>query len=101
MAFDGITGFSVVPLRLATCAGFGFSLLAFFAAVFILIQKIFFSVAVAGWASLSIIIFFIGGLQLLVLGVIGEYIGRIYIETQKRPLYVIEKSLDFKPKSLS
>ena len=89
-AADAITSFSVVPLRMASIAGAiiaGFSLIGMVAVVidFLLGQTI------QGWASLAVLTLFIGGTQLLFLGIIGEYVGRIYSESKKRPLYVIDR----------
>ena len=88
LAFDGITSFSVKPIRLITCFGF---IVAFLSAIGILwaIYAQFTGNSVAGWASLASIMCFLGGVQLVSIGIIGEYIGKIYLETKARPRYII------------
>lgn len=91
-AFDGITSFSIKPIRILTWLGLaiaGASVLAF---LYILIAH-FSGWAVPGWSSLACSIWFLGGLQLLALGVVGEYIGKIYAEAKHRPRYLIEEYL--------
>lgn len=95
LALDAITSFSIVPLRLATIIGFFMSL---FSGIYGLYAVIVFFVnrssVIIGWPSVIISVLFIGGLQLLILGIVGEYIGKIFLETKKRPLYIVnEKSL--------
>lgn len=90
LAFEGLTSFSVLPLRLASMVGV---LSAFIALVFgslIIIKKFLYGDPVAGYASLVVLITFIGGIQLLALGVIGEYLGRVFNETKNRPLYLVK-----------
>ncbi|WAM34056.1 glycosyltransferase family 2 protein [Caldicellulosiruptor morganii] len=89
-AFEGITSFSVKPIKYITVAGFLMFLLSFIILVYAIVQKIKGQV-VTGWTSLTISIWFIGGLQLVALGLIGEYIGKIYKEVKRRPLYFIEE----------
>ncbi|MVO98714.1 glycosyltransferase family 2 protein [Paenibacillus lutrae] len=91
-ALDGITSFSVKPIRLVTLTGFLFSIFSVFAGVYAIISKLM-GTAVSGWTSLILSVWFIGGVQLLALGLIGEYIGKIYREVKHRPLYLIEKTL--------
>jgi polyisoprenyl-phosphate glycosyltransferase len=89
-AIDGITGFTVMPLKLATYLGLAVS---GFAGCFILqlvVRTILFGNRVAGYPSLMAVVLFLGGVQLLTLGVIGEYLGRVFDETKRRPLYLIE-----------
>ena len=88
-ALDGITSFSSMPLRVATILGYGTSLVALVYACVVLIQK-FMGVTVQGWATIMMGILFLGGIQLICLGIIGEYIGRIFNETKGRPLYIVE-----------
>ena len=88
-AFDGITSFSVTPIRLITAIGTIVCVLCVIAAIYALVQK-FLSHTSAGWASLMISIWFLGGVQLLSIGLIGEYIGKIYKEVKRRPRYIIE-----------
>lgn len=90
LAFDGLTSFSVVPLRLASITGVISALTAFLFGLFIIGKKLLFGDPVAGYASLVAIITFIGGIQLLALGIIGEYLGRVFNESKNRPLYIIK-----------
>jgi len=88
LAFHAITSFSTVPLRLATYLGFITSFVSLIFGLYFIYQKVFHNIPVLGYASIIVSIFFVGGVQLLVLGIIGEYLGRTYQETQKRPLYI-------------
>ena len=90
-AFDGITSLSVKPIRLITGLGFFISLASFIGIIWVLLTKLF-GVTVSGWASMACAIFFMGGVQLLCLGVIGEYIGKIYNETKARPRFIISET---------
>lgn len=89
-AFDGITSFSVKPIRLITSIGFVIFIISILAMIYSLVSKIFFFTDI-GWTSLICSIWMIGGIQLLSIGVIGEYVGKIYSETKGRPKYLIEK----------
>lgn len=92
LAINGITSFSVAPLRLVTLLGSVVSIAAFLTAIWVLFVKVFYyGHAVPGWASTMLPMLFLGGVQLLCLGVIGEYIGKIYLEVKKRPRFIIEK----------
>ena len=91
-ALDGITSFSIQPLRMIATIGFIVTVLSFVAAVYALVSYLCGSV-VAGWTSMLISIWFIGGAILLSLGIIGEYIGKIYKEVKRRPRYHIEKTI--------
>lgn len=97
-AFDGITSFSVVPLRIVTGMGFAASLLATAGIIYALALRLFTSNWVTGWTALFIGLLFIGGVQLLSLGIIGEYVGRIYGEVKRRPLYLVRELLGFEPR---
>ena len=90
-ALEGITSFSTAPLRVWTYIGSIGALFAFFYGSFIAVRTIVFGVDVPGYASLLVSILFIGSLQLISVGVLGEYIGRIYIETKQRPTYIVRK----------
>lgn len=92
-AWDGITSFSVVPLRFITLTGFLIFLATIFMSFYVLYVVFFTDRAVPGWASTVLPMYFLGGVQLLSLGIIGEYIGKIYKETKRRPRYLIEKEL--------
>ncbi len=91
-ALEGITSFSQVPLRVASYVGLSVALLSLLYAVFLILRTIFFGNMVSGYPSMMVAILFLGGVQLIALGVIGEYIGRIYEETKQRPIYVIRRS---------
>ncbi|WP_171690907.1 glycosyltransferase family 2 protein [Paenibacillus germinis] len=91
-AFDGITSFSVTPIRFVTLMGFLLFALSVVAGLYAIVGKIL-GANVTGWTSLILSVWFIGGVQLLALGLIGEYIGKIYKEVKQRPLFVIEKDL--------
>ncbi len=91
-ALDGITSFSVTPIRFVTLTGFVLFALSFVATVYAMISKLL-GTTVSGWTSLILSLWFIGGVQLLALGLIGEYIGKIYKEVKHRPLYTIEKEV--------
>ena len=90
-AIDGITSFTIAPLRLSTILGFIISIISFLYMMIIVFKTIIFHDPVAGYPSLMAVVLFLGGVQLLSLGVIGEYIGRIFNETKQRPLYLIEE----------
>ena len=91
LAVDGITSFSVAPLRLATILGFFISTVAFIYLVFVIAKTLLFGDPVAGYPSMISIILFIGGIQLIVLGIIGEYVGRIFYEAKGRPDYLVSE----------
>ncbi|MGQ9848261.1 MAG: glycosyltransferase family 2 protein, partial [Bacteroidales bacterium] len=93
-AIEGITSFSIVPLQVASFVGVLVSLFSFIYAAYIFIQKIVYGNPVPGYPSLMIAILFLGGIELIVLGIIGEYIGRIYEESKHRPLYIIKNMWD-------
>ena len=90
LAFDGITSLSVKPIRLITGFGALISVISFLGVIWAVVEAILGS-TVAGWASTTSSVCFMGGIQLLCLGVIGEYIGKIYMETKHRPRFIIEK----------
>jgi dolichol-phosphate mannosyltransferase len=93
-ALDGIISFSLKPLKLATLLGFLTSGLAFIGILYALIKYLL-HFNVTGWTALFLAILFLGGVQLFFLGIIGEYLGRTYMETKNRPLYLIESSIGF------
>ena len=95
MAIDGMVSFSYVPLRLATVAGVSTALLSIVGMAWALYLRLFTRVPPSGWTSTVFFILFIGSIQLLALGVIGEYIGRVLDEVKGRPLYVVRRHLGF------
>jgi len=90
LALEGITSFSTVPLRLWTYLGSAVALLSFIYGSFIVVRTLVLGVDVPGYASLLSVVLFLGGIQLIGIGVLGEYIGRIYSETKQRPVYVVQ-----------
>lgn len=92
-AFEGITSFSVRPIRIITAVGFLIFVMSIIALIYSLIVK-FFGSAGMGWTSLICSIWMIGGIQLLSLGIIGEYVGKIYFEAKARPKYIIEENTE-------
>jgi dolichol-phosphate mannosyltransferase len=92
LALDGIISFSNMPLRVATIMGFFVFFLSLLIIIYTLYSYFFNAYTPQGWASLMISVLFIGGIQLLTIGIIGEYIGRIQTEVRKRPLYVVKET---------
>lgn len=91
LAIEGITSFTVAPLRLSSIAGSFVSLFAFLYMLFIIVRTLLFGNRVGGYASLMAVILFLGGIQLLSIGLIGEYLGRVFNETKHRPLYFVDE----------
>lgn len=91
LALEGITSFSTFPLRVWTYIGFTIALLSFLYGGWMIVDKIFWGNAVPGYPSLLVSILFLGGIQLIGIGVLGEYIGRVYMETKKRPRYLLKE----------
>jgi dolichol-phosphate mannosyltransferase len=94
LALNTLTSFSYKPLQIASIMGISLSLLSFLLMTYLIIKKLIFGISILGWTSTIVIIFFIGGVQMLFLGLLGEYIGRIYAESKRRPLYTIDKELE-------
>jgi len=92
-AIEGVTSLSVVPLRLITLLGFIVSAFSFAMIVFIVYGTLVLKAAIPGWASSVVPIYFLGGIQLLSIGILGEYVAKIYLETKRRPRYFIEQTL--------
>ena len=90
-AFNGILSYTTFPIKIATVVGGVLSFLSFVYLLITIIQKLFFGIAVEGYASLLGVSLLLGGIQLLFLGIIGEYIARIYIETKERPIYIAKR----------
>ena len=89
-ALEGITSFSTAPLRLATYFGLLTAAVAFLYALWVIVKAIFWGDPVAGWPTMMAVILFLGGVQLIALGMIGEYLGRLYDEAKQRPLYLVD-----------
>ena len=94
-AWDGIINFSVKPLKIATIIGVLFSLFAFIYLLVVFIKTIITGADVPGYPSLICVILFLGGLNLMAVGILGEYISKMYIEIKKRPIYVAKNKLGF------
>lgn len=94
-AFDGITSFSFVPLQAATYFGFASAGLAFVLICWVLFEALIAHETVQGWSSLMVAVLFLGGVQLITIGLIGEYVGRIYDEVKGRPLYLVRDLVGF------
>jgi glycosyltransferase involved in cell wall biosynthesis len=90
-ALDGITGFSTVPLRAATYLGLATAALAFAYGAWVVVKTLLWGDPVQGWPTLMAVVLFLGGVQLMALGVIGEYLGRLYLEAKQRPLYLVSE----------
>jgi polyisoprenyl-phosphate glycosyltransferase len=101
LSVEGITSFSIAPLRVATYVGLITATMAVMYGLYMISRTILFGNPVAGYPSLLIIILFLGGVQLLSLGVIGEYVGRIFNETKQRPLYLVDSVLPGEASTLS
>lgn len=100
-ALSGITSFSTIPIRVGTYVGLLLSACAFIYAAYIVMRTLISGIEVPGYASLVTIILFLGGIQLCVMGLLGEYLGRVYQEVKRRPTYVIDKLVGFEAESSS
>jgi len=90
-AVEGVTSFSVVPLRLIAVLGLLISMFSFAMILFVIYGTLVLNAAIPGWASTIVPVYFLGGIQLLAIGIIGEYVGKIYLESKRRPRFFIEK----------
>lgn len=90
-AMDGITSFSTLPLRISAYVGSLITMCAFAGGLWIFFKTTFYGIDVPGYASLMVVLLFLGGVQLISVGLIGEYVGRIYVESKRRPIYVIRE----------
>ncbi|EGJ35003.1 MULTISPECIES: glycosyltransferase family 2 protein [Moorena] len=90
-AIDGITSFSLLPLKVWSYVGLILSIAGFLYAAFLIVRTLLFGIDLPGYASLMVVILFLGGVQLLTLGIIGEYIGRIFEESKQRPIYLVRE----------
>lgn len=95
LALDGLLSFSTAPLRIATFAGFLIAMLSFVAAVYYLSGTLLADKTIPGFATTIIVVLFLGGVQLVTLGILGEYVGRMYEEVKARPMYVINEKVGF------
>ncbi|MCK4950742.1 MAG: glycosyltransferase family 2 protein [Gammaproteobacteria bacterium] len=93
LAIEGVTSFTTIPLRISTYIGLITAICAFFYGVFIIVRTLLYGDPVAGYPSLIVIVLFLGGVQLTAIGILGEYLGRIFNETKQRPLYFINAYL--------
>lgn len=100
-AIDGIAAFSLIPLKVWSYLGLTISLISFLYASFLVIRTLLFGIDIPGYASLMVAVLFLGGVQLLSLGMIGEYLGRVYDEVKGRPLYLVRDSYGFMPESIN
>lgn len=98
LALDGIFSFSKAPLRLGIYIGLFSAMLSFIGAGYVIYAKIFTDRAILGWASVMLAITFLGGIILVTIGIIGEYIGRIFDEVKQRPLYILDDRVGFDSK---
>jgi polyisoprenyl-phosphate glycosyltransferase len=99
LALDGIISFSAVPLKIVTMVGLAFSALSVVGIIYAIAQRLWTDNWVPGWTILFIAVMLIGGLQFIFLGVMGEYIGRIYSEAKNRPLYLVMEELGFEERA--
>lgn len=93
-AINGIVSFTTSPLRLSTILGIFFSILSIIYLIIVIIQKLFFQINIEGYATIVTLILLLGGIQLLCIGIIGEYLARTYVETKKRPIYIAKEIID-------
>ena len=93
-SIDGIVNFSHAPLSIASITGLFLTLASFFSVLFVIVRRLVFGDPVAGWASTVCIILFMGGLQLLCMGIMGQYLAKTYLEVKKRPHYIVAETND-------
>lgn len=96
-AIDGVTGFSTVPLRVWSFVGGLVSFVGFAYALFLVVRTLLYGIDVPGYASIMVTVLFLGGVQLLCLGMLGEYVGRLYMEAKGRPIYIVSRIYEDKP----
>lgn len=97
LAFDALTGFSAMPIRVVSLVGLFVTVLAGAGTLWIVFNKLLLGIDIPGYAFLATGVLFLGGVQILMLGAIGEYVGRIYVETQRRPLYLVRERAGVEP----
>ena len=93
-AIDGITAFSTAPLVLSAIIGITFCIISFIMILIIIAKTLIYGDPSAGWPSLVCIIFFVSGIQLFCMGIMGQYLSKTYLETKKRPIYIIKETSD-------
>ena len=98
-ALEGFTSFSTLPLRVWTYLGIAFAILAFLYAFFLIARTVILGVAVPGYASILTAVLMLGGMQLIGIGVLGEYVGRIYFESKRRPIYLVKRRYEQRSRS--
>ena len=98
-AISGIVSFSTAPLTISTILGLFMSFISILYLIFIIIQKLFFGIAIPGYPTIVVLILLLGGIQLLSIGIIGEYLARTYIETKNRPIYILKEKVEKSGKS--
>ena len=91
--FNGFTAFSILPLRIATYSGLISALLSVFYIIAVIIEKLAFGIPTPGYATIVVLILFLGGMQLFCLGLLGEYMAKVYIQIKNRPIYILKKHL--------
>ena len=94
-AIEGIIGYSTKPLRIATGIGTLTAFSAFLYLLIVVIQKLYFGIAIPGYATIIVLILLLGGVQLLCIGIIGEYVGRTFEQSKNRPIYIAKEILDY------
>ena len=92
-AFEGIVSFSTFPLKISTYVGFISAVLSVLYLIFVVVQKLAFGIHVPGYATIVVLVLFLGGLQLFCLGILGEYISKIYVQVKNRPVYILKEHL--------
>ncbi|MBD1898846.1 glycosyltransferase family 2 protein [Trichocoleus sp. DQ-A3] len=100
-ALDGITSFSFLPLKVWSYVGVTISFLSFIYASFLFFRTLIYGIDLPGYASIMVAVLFLGGIQLITLGIIGEYLGRVYEEVKGRPLYLVREAYGFKSQELT
>ncbi|HMI18775.1 MAG TPA: glycosyltransferase family 2 protein [Sphingomonas sp.] len=93
LAIDGLTSASTAPLRVWSYIGFGIAAIAMLYALFLIGRVVLYGIDVAGYASMMVAVLFLGGVQLMSLGILGEYVGRILVETKRRPIYIVREKI--------
>ena len=97
LAIDSFVSFSFAPIRLISYMGIIISLIGFLYAAVLVFNKLFLGIGPTGWTSLMVIVLFLGGIQLIMIGILGEYIWRGVEESRDRPLYLVSEKINFKP----